>query len=306
MLKLQFLCSVTLPQDAKSTLAQMMLNMKQQIHQGTGAVAAAGVASSNSSVVLPGSSAANMLTATRSLSKHASYSDNSGPVLPGSAASGSYTVTASTAAFSLASSNSTNSGSNLHKPGSLVSSSTGALPSAAAVALYRANSRNNRPTVSQWQQQQWQQNAFGELMRPAPAAQQVTVVDVQRLRQVVPGAQAPCVSELAAAARGFPIGALCATVDRPVAATVAPSVESTYVDKAQILHEPEILAHSVQIAPGSFSKKPSAKGLRALLVPQHQQSLSASLSAGPEHGLQMTGSATAVAAAGAAVGDRPV
>jgi hypothetical protein len=66
-------------------------------------------------------------------------------------------------------------------------------------------------SASQWQQQQWQQQAFGELLHPQPALQRVTVGDVARMKQVVPGLQAPCVSELAAAVRAFPVGALSAT-----------------------------------------------------------------------------------------------
>lgn len=66
---------------------------------------------------------------------------------------------------------------------------------------------------SHWQQQQWQDNAYGELkQRPQlPTQQQISVTDVVRLKQLVPVMQPPCVSELAAAARPFPAGMLTAS-----------------------------------------------------------------------------------------------
>jgi hypothetical protein len=66
---------------------------------------------------------------------------------------------------------------------------------------------------SQWHQQQWQDNAYGELkQRPQlPTQQQISLTDVARLKQLVPVMQPPCVSELAAAARPFPAGMLTAS-----------------------------------------------------------------------------------------------
>lgn len=156
----------------------------------------------------------------------------------------------------------------------MVSSSSGAVPTGtAAMRSGSGSGSGGRLSSSQWQQQQWQQQAFGELLHPRPALQRVTVGDVARLKQVVPGSAAPCVSELAAAVRAFPVGALSATT---ATATAAGAVTTAVGQERQA----GLLA-STAARPGqlSFSSAPvshaaaggSPKGLRLLLSSQQQE-----------------------------------
>ncbi|KAF8064564.1 hypothetical protein HT031_003364 [Scenedesmus sp. PABB004] len=91
--------------------------------------------------------------------------------------------------------------------------SSGAIPSAAMLRLSSTGCGGGaRPASAamQWQQARWAQAAFGELRAPAQTAA-LGRTEVARLTQLVPGAQPPCVSELAAAARTLPLGALGAS-----------------------------------------------------------------------------------------------
>ena len=159
------------------------------------------------------------------------YTATSPPVhgMSGQAASGGLWQSAHTSG---ASRTSGTSGGNSSGSGS--SSSSGALwpglasllaPvgsfSAAAAAKMQRSSPGAAAAAhrNQWQQQQWQQGAYGELLQEPQQQQQqrqqqqqgLGAGDVARLRQVVPGMQPPCVSELAAAARPFPAGMLSAS-----------------------------------------------------------------------------------------------
>jgi hypothetical protein len=124
----------------------------------------------------------------------------------------------------------------------LRSSGTSSTPSAASTAGLRADRRSGRFSSSrtshttdgsggsnsqpvgatllssrQWQQQQWEQTAFGEMLLASPSARhgqqpQVGVEEIARRKQLVPGADcAPCVSQLAAATRPLPVALLKAT-----------------------------------------------------------------------------------------------
>lgn len=87
-------------------------------------------------------------------------------------------------------------------------------PAAAAVMRQQRAAAGAVPTSRcQWQQQQWQQGAYGELLQhPQQVAEQhITGGDVARLKQLVPAMQPPCVSELAASARPFPSALLTAS-----------------------------------------------------------------------------------------------
>lgn len=93
------------------------------------------------------------------------------------------------------------------------------LPGTRTPAAAAATRQQKTATVAvatsrcQWQQQQWQQGAYGELLHhPQQVAEQhITGGDVARLKQLVPAMQPPCVSELAASTRPFPSALLTAS-----------------------------------------------------------------------------------------------
>lgn len=270
-------------QETKSTVAQMMSDMKQQLSLVAPAAEAPIGSTSSRNTVL------NSLKASKSF-----YRSTPGPVLAGSAAAGS-------AAIAHVGTGTSNN-SSFVLTGSASSSSLGMVPNAAMLAMRRTTSSNSRLSATLWQQQQWQQQAFGELMQPQPLLQQVTAVDVARLRQVVPGAQAPCVSELAAAARAFPIGALSATGSATAGAI---GTRAADIAGSLALSEPGTIANSVVLSNSRVRSGASAKGLGILLVPQGQEQQGVGMPASPCWTLAAGGrinGAAAVAAAGAAAG----
>jgi hypothetical protein len=123
----------------------------------------------------------------------------------------------------------------------------------------------------QWQQQQWQQGAYGELMQRAPqlpTQQQLRVCDVARMRQVVPGMQAPCVSELAAATRPFPSGLLTASAVATAGRDGAAGLKLLLGDTLhqQLLGGSQATAGSPKWAVGAGGRVQPAGGLGAAAV----------------------------------------
>lgn len=294
---------VTNVQETKSSLAHMISDMKQQLHLGAAAAARAEgvIGCSSPSMHSQNSTGFGNLAQSRSVDRTA------GPVLPGSAAAGSLGGSLHAASHS-------SSGDRLQLQGSVStsSSSSGVVPNAAMMAMRRTSSNNSRLSSSQWQQQQWQQQAFGELMRPEPAVQPVTAVDLARLRQVVPGNQAPCVSELAAAARMFPIGALNATAALGGPTTELhesrPGGEIRSSDGTAGAAAIGLVTSSTAVSASKLDKGPNTKGFGKLLVPQDQQygrrgsspvPDSPAWSLGADGRIISAGSAAAVAASGA-------
>jgi hypothetical protein len=271
-------------QDTKWLLTNMMSDMRQQLDTGAQAAAARAAATGSASPAASNSSSCSGSGAaaagrpprvSKGLSDTAAKANALLSVsLPGSAAYGgsNYGMTGAGAGL-FGSSNSSNVGS------SMVSSSSGAVPTgAAAVRSGSGSGSGGRVSSSQWQQKQWQQQAFGELLHPQPALQLVTVTDVARMKQVVPGMQAPCVSELAAAVRAFPVGAMNAATAAAAASGVGQEQEQEgladrqfqSVGVAKSAMQPGQLHCSAPVGHHAAAIGSSPKGLRLLLSSQQQ------------------------------------
>jgi hypothetical protein len=258
-----------------------MSDMRQQLDTGAqvAAARAAAAAAATGSSTSSGSGAAAGAAGTKPprVSKGAPELQHNkanvllGGLLPGSAAYNSSSFGAFGAAGTSVSGSGSSAGNSL-----MVSSSSGAVPTGAAAAAARRSGSGSgcRVSASQWQQQQWQQQAFGELLHPQPALQRVTVADVSRMKQVVPGMQAPCVSELAAAVRSFPVGALsAATAAAGAAAAVGQEQQQAGLGGRQswAVASPGQLCVTNSVPVGQAAVGSSPKGLRLLLSSQQQR-----------------------------------
>jgi hypothetical protein len=188
----------------------------------------------------------------------------------GSAAGRTADVSAAKASGSNSSSGS-GSGSRALWPGlaGLLNPGSSAAAVAAAAKLQRSSpGAAAAASRCQWQQQQWQQGAYGELLHRAPqlpTQQQLRVCDVARMRQVVPAMQAPCVSELAAAARPFPSGMLTASAVATAGRDGAAGLKLLLGDtlQQQLLGGSQATAGSPKWAVGAGGRVQPAGGLSA-------------------------------------------